>query len=95
MKRAWWLNLLAEGTTLAPAFLDYIRLNRQCARDIMVSPAVIAPETASVATIADLLAQHRIKRVPIMRDKTMVGIVSRADIVRAMARMPQDDLADF
>ncbi|HQT66695.1 MAG TPA: hypothetical protein PLC74_03745 [Acetobacteraceae bacterium] len=50
---------------------------------------------ATVGTIADWLAQHRIKRVPIMRDKTVASIMSRADIVRAMARMPQDDLADF
>lgn len=50
---------------------------------------------ATVGTIADLLAQHHLKRVPIMRDKTVEAIVCRADIVRAMARMPQDDLADF
>ncbi len=95
LKRAWWLNLLAEGTTLAPVFLDYIKQNTQCARDVMVSPVITATETASVAAIADLLSQHHIKRVPIMRDKTMVGIVSRADVVRALAQMPQDDLAEF
>jgi len=37
--------------------------------------------------VADLLDQRHIKRVPVMRGSKMVGIISRADIVRALARM--------
>ncbi len=88
LKRAWWLNLLAEGTDLAPVFLDYIRLDSRRAHDLMVTPVITAPEDASVPELADLLARHRIKRVPIVREGRLVGIVSRADVVRALARTP-------
>jgi CBS domain-containing protein len=84
-RRDWWLTLLAEGTDLAPTFLDYIRLDRRCARDLMTAPVVTATENADLHALADLLARHRIKRVPILRDGKLVGIVSRADLVRALA----------
>jgi CBS domain-containing protein len=87
VRRAWWLDLLAEGTDLAPAFIDYIKVDRRRAQDLMVSPVITVTETASVPEIADLLARHRIKRVPVMRGDALVGIVSRADVVRALARM--------
>jgi CBS domain-containing protein len=90
LKRAWWLNLLAEGTDLAPAFVDYIRADHRRARDLMVTPVITAPDNASVPEIADLLARHRIKRVPIMRDGKLVGIISRADVVHALATTPDE-----
>jgi CBS domain-containing protein len=93
MRRAWWLDLLAEGTELAPAFLEYVKVDRRSARDLMVCPAITVQETASVPEIADLLAQHHIKRVPVMRGSKMVGIVSRADIVGALARTQAPALA--
>jgi CBS domain-containing protein len=93
LKRAWWLNLLAEGTDLAPAFVDYLRLDNRQASDLMVSPVVTAAESASLPEIADLLTVNRIKRVPIMNGIRLVGIVSRADIVRAMANMPVSEQA--
>ncbi len=88
LKRDWWLNLLAEGTDLAPAFLDYIRVDHRCARDLMTSPVITASEDTSLTAVADLLARHRIKRVPILRDGKLVGIVSRADLVHVMASAP-------
>ncbi len=88
LKRAWWLNVLAEGTDLAPAFVDYIRLDHRRARDLMVAPVITVSGGASLPEIADLLARHGIKRVPVLRDGKLVGIISRADLVRAMARTP-------
>jgi CBS domain-containing protein len=92
-KRAWWLNLLAEGTERAPSFLDCIGAENQRARNLMVSPAITASADATVPELADLLISNRIKRLPIMRDGKMVGIVSRADLVRALARTP-DTIAE-
>ena len=90
LKRAWWLNVLAEGTELAPAFVDYVRLDHRKVRDLMVAPVITAPAHASVPEIADLLARHRIKRVPVVRDGRVVGIVSRADVIHALAKTPDD-----
>ena len=88
LKRAWWLDVLAEGTELAPAFLEYLRLDNRRARDLMVTPVITARHDAGIGEIADLLARHRIKRVPIIQDGRLVGIVSRADVVRALAERP-------
>jgi CBS domain-containing protein len=87
-KRAWWLNLLAEGTDLAPDFLESIRVENQRAGDLMVGPVITASADTSLPELADLLVRHHIKRVPILRDGKLVGIVSRADLVRALARTP-------
>ncbi len=88
LRRDWWLGLLAEGTDLAPEFLDYMRLDKRKARDLMTSPAITATEGTTVAEIADLLQSHHVKRVPIVRDGKVVGIVSRADLIRALSRTP-------
>jgi CBS domain-containing protein len=88
LKRAWWLNLLAEGIDLAPAFLGYIHVDHRLPRDLMVTPVITAQDDTDVPELADLLARHRIKRVPILRKGKLVGIVSRADVVRALARSP-------
>lgn len=86
MRREWWLNLVAEGTALADDFLDYLRLDRHSVRDLMNPNVITASESATLPQIADLLSKHRIKRVPILRDGKLVGIVSRADIIRALAQ---------
>ena len=89
LRRAWWLGMLAEGTDLAPEFLDYVRLDRRRAKDLMKTDVITATERSSAAEIADLLNKHKIKRVPIVRDGKLVGIVSRADLIRAMSRSPE------
>jgi CBS domain-containing protein len=87
-KRAWWLTLLAEGTDLAPSFLDCIKVENQPARDLMVAPVITATPDTTVPELADLLGRHHIKRIPIVRDGKIVGIVSRADVVSTIARTP-------
>ena len=87
-RRAWWLEVLTEGTDLAPEFLEYIRLDNRPADKFMQRTMITASERSSVTEIADLLAQHHIKRVPIVRDGKLVGIVSRADLIRAILRAP-------
>jgi CBS-domain-containing membrane protein len=87
-KRAWWLNLLAEGTDLAPSFVECLKVENHSAHDLMATPVIAASPDTGLPELADLLGRHRIKRVPILRDGKLVGIVSRADVVRAIARTP-------
>ncbi len=55
------------------------------AADIMSSRVVTANEMTPVDEIAQILTSNRYKRVPVVREDRVVGIVSRADIVRMMA----------
>jgi len=50
----------------------------------MSAPVITVGEETSLREIARLLTTHRIKRVPVVRDDRVVGIVSRADLVRAL-----------
>ena len=50
----------------------------------MTREVVTVEEEASLPEIARLLEEHRIKRVPVLRQGRVIGIVSRADLVRAL-----------
>jgi CBS domain-containing protein len=80
--RDWWLSLFAEGGTLNVDFVA--SLGARKARDLMTAPVVTVGEDTEIREIARLLTAHRIKRVPVLRDGCIVGIVSRADLVRAL-----------
>jgi CBS domain-containing protein len=85
-RRDWWLTLLAEGEMLNRDFLASLRRPKRVARDVMSAPVITTGEDSDISEIARLLTTYRIKRVPVVRDGRIVGIVSRADLVRALAR---------
>jgi CBS domain-containing protein len=84
-RRDWWLALLAEGTELSENFINSLRRPERTARDVMSAPVVTIEEDTEAGEIARLLAEYRIKRVPVIHDGKLVGIVSRADLLRALA----------
>jgi CBS domain-containing protein len=84
--RTWWLKVLAEGEDLAAEFADYLRAVDRPARDFMTAPVVMVAEDTPIQAIAEALQEHGIKRVPVVRDGRIVGIVSCADLVRALAK---------
>jgi CBS domain-containing protein len=84
-RRDWWLTLLADGEELNPDFLASLRKPKHTALDAMVSPVTTISEDTEIGGIAKLLTTRRIKRVPVVTDGRIVGIVSRADLVRAFA----------
>ena len=86
----WWLTLLAEGATLSEDFLASLRTAERRAGDIMSTPVITVGEDTDIAEVARLLTAHHIKRVPVLRDNRIVGIVSRADLVRALATGPTE-----
>ena len=54
-------------------------------KSIMSTRVIEARETTTVEEIASLMVTYEVKRMPVMRGEKMAGIVSRADIVRAIA----------
>jgi CBS domain-containing protein len=84
-RQSWWLQMLAEGEHLAPGFLDYVRSGGRQVRDLMTRHVITVEEDTPLPEVARLLEEHRIKRVPVLRQGKVVGIVSRADLVRALA----------
>ncbi len=84
-RRDWWLTLLADKSSPGEGVLEMLRAPGRTAADIMATPVVSVAETTDLAQVAQLLAGHRIKRVPVVQDGHLVGIVSRADILRWVA----------
>jgi CBS domain-containing protein len=81
-RRAWWLRLLSPIDEMAR---EYIQAHGLRARDVMTTPVVTITEETPVAEIANLLESERIKRVPVVRDGEVVGVVSRANLLHAVA----------
>jgi len=83
-RRDWWLAMLAQGESLSPQLLDSLQTPARTAHQIMSAPVVTVTEHTDVPEIGKLLATYRIKRVPVLREDRIVGIVSRADLIRAL-----------
>lgn len=81
-ERAWWLKMLMGREILAA---EYVREYSRKVSDVMTRGIFSAQPDTSLADIATLLERHRIKRVPIVKDGKLVGIVSRANLIQALA----------
>jgi signal-transduction protein with cAMP-binding, CBS, and nucleotidyltransferase domain len=56
----------------------------------MSAPVVSIGEEATLAEIADLMEEKRIKHVPVITEGRLTGIISRADLVRTLVARPDD-----
>jgi CBS domain-containing protein len=81
-RRPWWLEAMTPATTLAD---EFAKSHGRRVAELMSSQVVSASEDAPLIEIASLLERNRIKRVPITKDGKLVGIVSRSNIIQALA----------
>ena len=81
-RRPWWLVLMAGDEALVA---EYIKAHANRADDIMTRKVITAAPDTPLHEIAEMLEKYRIKRLPIVREKQLVGIVSRANLVQAIA----------
>jgi CBS-domain-containing membrane protein len=84
-RRGRWLRAFADPDTLAD---EYVKAHGRTAADVMTRQVVSVGEDTPIPDIVDLLERHDIKRVPVLRERKLVGIVSRANLVRALSAMP-------
>jgi CBS domain-containing protein len=84
-RRPRWLEAITPAATLAR---DYEHAHSRSARDLMSTEIVTAGPEASLSEIANLLEKHRIKRVPITDGDRLVGIISRSNLIQALATHP-------
>ena len=90
-QRPWWLEALTPGSMLAEEFAKAHGLR---VSEVMSPHVVSASEETPLAEIAALLEKHRIKRVPIIEDGKLLGIVSRSNLVQALASSLQAEPAE-
>jgi len=78
---SWFKALFSAAPSEA---LDYAKTRGRTARDIMTAPLRSVDEQTSVEDAAQLLEKLNIRRLPVVRDGKLVGILSRADLLRAL-----------
>ncbi|MDH3743247.1 MAG: CBS domain-containing protein [Hyphomicrobiales bacterium] len=79
---SWWLAAIGGKVRLAE---EFVKTHGMQADDIMTRNLVTVNEDTLVWQIAETLEKHKIKRVPVVRDGRVVGIVSRANLLQALA----------
>jgi CBS domain-containing protein len=84
-RSAWWLEMIAEGGKLSPEYESYVRSADKTAADLMTKPVITAEPGAITVELAKLMDKHKIKRVPIVENGRLVGIVSRANLIHSLA----------
>jgi CBS domain-containing protein len=90
---SWWLSLFLSPEDQTHA---YVKSHGRRAADVMTPNVVTVDEHTPLEQVANVLEKHGIKRVPVVRDGKVVGIVSRADllhglIARQAGHMPSRD----
>ena len=83
-RRSWWLSLLTGKEGLAA---QYVKEHSRKVADVMTRDVITATPDTPLQDIANILEKNSIKRVPIIKAGKMVGVVSRANLLQALASL--------
>ena len=86
-KRPRWLEFLLGPNSLAK---DYVRSHGRKVDEVMTKELVTVGEEAPLDEVVRIMERKRVKRLPVMRGRELVGIVSRASLLHALATMSRD-----
>jgi CBS domain-containing protein len=96
-RRSWWLDLFADPDARAASFL---KAHGRTAAEVMVERLEVAQPDTPLDVAARLMHERRVKRLPVVENGRLVGIIARADLLRALLQAPEpkpvaqvDDLA--
>jgi CBS domain-containing protein len=81
-KRPRWLQFLVGPGRLAG---DYVRAHGCRVEEVMTADVISVTDNTPLDEVVTLMEKYRIKRVPVMREDELVGIVTRANLLRALA----------
>ncbi len=89
-RRPKWLEFLVGPGRLAA---EYVQASGRKVDEVMTGDPCTVTEDDSLETVVELMERRRIKRLPVLRDGKMVGIVSRANLMHALASLDRDTQA--
>ncbi|MGC2201697.1 MAG: CBS domain-containing protein [Stellaceae bacterium] len=81
--RPRWLEMLIGPGRMAG---EYVRTHGRKVEEIMTSPVVSVTADTSLEEVVELMERRRIKRVPVLDGDRLIGIISRADLLRMLAQ---------
>jgi len=86
-RRARWLEFLVGTGRLAD---EYTRSHSRKVADVMTRDPVVVDEDTPLEKIVDVMERHQIKRLPVVSGQHLVGIVSRANLLHALASVHRE-----
>lgn len=81
-RRSWWLELMTGREVLAA---EYVKEHSRKVSDVMTREVITVKPETPLSDIATVLERNGIKRVPVVQDGKVVGIISRANLLQALA----------
>ena len=79
-----WIEFLMDSSRLTD---EYVRSQTRQVEDIMTRDVIAVSAATSLIEVAELMQRRNIKHVPVVSDGTCIGIITRADLVRALSRV--------
>ena len=86
-RRPKWLEFVLGPGKLAQ---EYVQASSKKVEDVMTPDPSTIGEDESLETVVDMMERHRIKRIPVTRGGRVVGIISRANLMHALASLARD-----
>jgi CBS domain-containing protein len=87
-KRGGWIAFFTATATMAE---DYVKSHGTKVSDLMTPTVVAVPPDAPLSEVANLMEERHVRRVPVVEDGKVIGIVSRANLLRAWASLPAEN----
>jgi CBS domain-containing protein len=85
---SWFSGLFGDAAAQAER---YARTHGARARDVMSSEPLAVPPDATAAQVASRMEEHNVRRLLVVQQGRLVGIISRADLLRALVEPPAED----
>jgi len=82
--RPWWLEAVTGGSTLAE---EFAKSHGKKVGEVMTDGVISVTEETPLSEIAALFERKRIKRVPVVKDGRLVGVVSQSNLIQALASL--------
>lgn len=86
-EKSWLARLMDSDVSAAH---DFVAAHTRRVADVMTKEVVTASEDATLRELVELMERHKVKRIPIVRDGILVGVVSRSDLLRALLSREPD-----
>jgi len=86
-RRPRWLEFLLGPGRLAN---EYVRSHARTIQEVMTPDVITVFQNTPLQDVVTVMERHRIKRVPVLSGEKLVGIISRANLVQALARLAEE-----
>ena len=83
MDRQSVAGIITKGDVLKKAYLVSRDSKSTLAREVMTSPVIAIDSDASLEDVAKLMTEKRVSKLPVLKNKKLVGIVTSTDVIRA------------